>query len=256
MVNELWDKTKQKQKTRITLLEISLTELTLGKYNGTFYSREILEFEDCLKTIQKQCIKKDLVILKDTEYDHYEMKQLVFKLSKLLEDESPYIFLKTLFNDVKIIHDRDALDIFFYNFYDLIKEYAANFLFESHKNEISKWYKEFYEPKDLESLWEIQIKNENWEALIREEFHSLILSIESKLKDKIILWKQRKSLIECAAFCELLYTKKYFVADSTRIKSVNCFAIYKYGVDIKIQLSAGKKVARDNHKKLLEYVFK
>jgi len=46
------------------------------------------------------------------------------------------------------------------------------------------------------------------------------------------------------------------VQGSTIIKSVNSFALSRYGTDIDIQLKAAKKESRERHKKLLNVYFK
>jgi hypothetical protein len=102
----------------------------------------------------------------------------------------------------------------------------------------------------------------NWQQLIKPELQAQRLpEIEDKVKNKIANWKKRDDLIECAAFCELLYDKLYFnielkLKDQLNRKAINSFALSKYGTDIKAQLQGGeKKKARNNHKKLLSKYF-
>ncbi len=90
---------------------------------------------------------------------------------------------------------------------------------------------------------------------IRPEFQQRVMSIETKMEDKIIAWTQGTCKIECATFCELLFFKKYFNKGATRIKTVNSFACFRYGVDITIQLQAAKKRGRMPHIKLLNKYF-
>ena len=92
---------------------------------------------------------------------------------------------------------------------------------------------------------------DDWKKVIKIELHNRVTDIELKIENKISNWKQRISLIECAAFCQLLFDKKYFNAGSTRVKTVNSFSVNKYGVSIEIQLQTAKKAAREKHKKLL-----
>jgi hypothetical protein len=95
-----------------------------------------------------------------------------------------------------------------------------------------------------------------WKDLIKNELQDRLTEIENKIPNKITNWKQRIDLIECAGFCQLLFDKKYFVQGSTIIKSVNSFALSRYGTDIDIQLKAAKKESRERHKKLLNVYFK
>ncbi|QQR96946.1 MAG: hypothetical protein IPK18_08495 [Sphingobacteriales bacterium] len=94
-----------------------------------------------------------------------------------------------------------------------------------------------------------------WQDLIKLELQDRLVEIENKIEPKISNWKQRKSLIECAGFCQLLYDKKYFVQGSTNQKSVNSFALCKYGTDITNQLKTAKKDSRDIHKQKLNKYF-
>jgi hypothetical protein len=61
------------------------------------------------------------------------------------------------------------------------------------------------------------------------------------------------SVIRLAAFCELLYEKKYFtvkpsVNKGRPVKFMNTFAKSRYGIDINNALKATKKKERENHK--------
>lgn len=58
------------------------------------------------------------------------------------------------------------------------------------------------------------------------------------------------SAIRCAAWCELLYSKKYIKNTNTRQRTMNDFSKTKYGIDIMRALAATreKKAARENHK--------
>jgi len=260
-------------------LEISLTELSKGNYVGSFYFKELNEFENSLEIVYHELINKQLVILKNANPDFYEIKEIANRLSKLPEDESPYIFLKTLCKEVELsfVDDYEALNVFYINFYDLIKENSSKFVFENHKAEIKEWFKQKFNPTDIELLWDIKevankenndiskksesqldenkLEDIKWMLLIREDFHKRLEKIETKIEAKILKWGNREALIECAAFCELLFEKKYFVPKSTRIKSVNSFAIIKYGADIKNQLATSKKADREKKKVLLNWVF-
>lgn len=84
----------------------------------------------------------------------------------------------------------------------------------------------------------------------------LFNEVEIKIASKIENWKQRFDLIECAAFCQLLHDRKYFIKGSTNRKSVNEFSLIRYGVDISIQLESSKRKDRQTHKTFLERYFK
>ncbi|MDB5280706.1 MAG: hypothetical protein JWR61_5661 [Ferruginibacter sp.] len=98
--------------------------------------------------------------------------------------------------------------------------------------------------------------SDKWEKLIKSELHDHLKKIESKIESKLSNWKQRVDLIECAAFCQLLFDLKYFESGSTCRKTVISFALSKYGTDIENQLESSKKAAREVHKKLLKVNFK
>lgn len=89
---------------------------------------------------------------------------------------------------------------------------------------------------------------------IKVELHEYLPTIEAKMNAKLEQWKQGYNKIECAAFCELLYDKSYFVTGSTRMKTLNTFALSRYGNNILVQLQASKKEDRATHKaKLLKF---
>ncbi|MCX6314148.1 MAG: hypothetical protein NTX08_05380 [Sphingobacteriales bacterium] len=95
-----------------------------------------------------------------------------------------------------------------------------------------------------------------WKQYIRFEFYERLSEIEKKIEDKVSEWKEGNGKIECAAFCQLLFDKKYFVKGSTKRKSVNEYSISKFGNDVYIQLESGKKNDREKHKILLNKYFK
>jgi hypothetical protein len=80
-------------------------------------------------------------------------------------------------------------------------------------------------------------------SYLREEIVSLFYSKEKKALGN----KDNFSAIRCAAFCELLYEKKYFNPTKQKIKTLTAFAMSKYGLDIKNSLSSSKKTDRKNH---------
>lgn len=56
------------------------------------------------------------------------------------------------------------------------------------------------------------------------------------------------TLIRCAAFCELLYEKKYLMNTNSRIKTMTTFAKGKYALDISKALATSKNTERNEHK--------
>ena len=99
-------------------------------------------------------------------------------------------------------------------------------------------------------------KTESWKVLIKIELHDHLSIIESKIEDKIRQWKQNEMKIERAAFCQLLFDRKYFVAGSTNRVTVNIFAQSKYGFDIMDHLQSKYNGDRNKHKTLLNKLFK
>jgi len=80
-------------------------------------------------------------------------------------------------------------------------------------------------------------------SFLREDIVTLFYSKEKKALGN----KANFSAIRCAAFCELLYAKKYFKPTKLKIKTLTDFAMSKYGLDIKNSLSSSKKGDRKNH---------
>ena len=99
-------------------------------------------------------------------------------------------------------------------------------------------------------------KFKSWKEFIKPELHDYLSIIESKIEDKISKWKQGKMKIEGAAFCQLLFDRKYFVAGSTKRVTVNKFALNRYGLDIENQLLSKFDTDRNKHKTLLNKYFK
>ena len=118
---------------------------------------------------------------------------------------------------------------------------------------INEVFKPFY--KELDKLEQENTSTKKWEELIKIELQPRLKEIESKIESKIENWKQRKDLIECAAFCQLLYDFKYFEKNTTKRVSVNLFAKSRFGTDIEIQLNSKNKSYRETHKKLLKKFF-
>jgi len=128
------------------------------------------------------------------------------------------------------------------------------YLNDLHTELLSKPIIEFKEKNSNGNLTETQLKT--LESLIKVELHERLNEVEGKIKNKIENWKQGIDLIGCAAFCQLLYDKKYFIKGCTNRKSVNSFSLLRYGTDIEIQLHSKFRFDRDRHKTLLEVHFK
>ncbi|MFN6387453.1 MAG: hypothetical protein ACK4X2_03975 [Bacteroidota bacterium] len=80
-----------------------------------------------------------------------------------------------------------------------------------------------------------------WQDLINIELLQLIEIAEGKAKPNL-------SNIRCAAFCEVLYEKKYIKHTITRVKTMTQCAMSRYGRDIGKSLLASKKKIRKNYK--------
>ncbi len=91
------------------------------------------------------------------------------------------------------------------------------------------------EPITLNSLDEIEIP-----------FRDRVLSVEQKIEKDSGPLKNNKT--RCAAFCDLLWDKKYFESKKDRLKTCNEFSKNRYGIDLYIFFKDGKKIERKNHK--------
>ena len=97
----------------------------------------------------------------------------------------------------------------------------------------------------------IQVEN-----LIKPELiENRLPEVENKLKDKIEKWRLGSDKIGCAAFCELLFDKGYFIKPITKRKGPKQFALIRYGLDIEVQMGSAKKLDRNNLKKRFNYYF-
>jgi hypothetical protein len=83
----------------------------------------------------------------------------------------------------------------------------------------------------------------NWVELIEPAMLPLIENAEKKANHK-------SSAIRCAAFCELLFEKKYIKPTKTRVKTLTTFAASRYGINISNALQKTKQAARNEHKNL------
>jgi hypothetical protein len=126
----------------------------------------------------------------------------------------------------------------------------------AHAKELYKFYRWFEnnsaKPQN-DALKNNLDKDESYN-LIKPELHRRLEDLEKKVRDEI---QNHKSIsrIRYAAFCELLYEHKYFIKGATRIKTLNDFAVSRYGLNIEVQLQASKKVSRAIHKKQLNKLF-
>jgi len=91
---------------------------------------------------------------------------------------------------------------------------------------------------------DVSIKNDPL-SFIDPLFLQLFLQAEKKaLNGK----NQFFSKIRCAAFCELLWEKRYFSESKNRILSCNNFSKNRYGTDISNSLQKTKEDERNKHK--------
>lgn len=81
----------------------------------------------------------------------------------------------------------------------------------------------------------------NWIDLIEPLMLPLIENAEKKANHK-------SSAIRCAAFCELLFEKKYIKPTNTRVKTLTTFAASRYGLNISNALKKSKEDDRNEHK--------
>lgn len=149
----------------------------------------------------------------------------------------------------------------------LIQGYIDYFLLNKYREDLSSVTKnekiidtypqKLYAKTELENqnILLQNIEKPVWQSLIKLELHNKLFEIEEKIPAKIANWNQRIKLIECAAFCQLLFDRKYFVQGSTNQKSVNSFSLSRYGTDITNQLKSAKKVGRKVHKEKLKKYF-
>jgi hypothetical protein len=94
------------------------------------------------------------------------------------------------------------------------------------------------------------------EDLIKLELiGNLLIEVENKLKDKIEKWRLGSDKIGCAAFCELLFDKGYFIKPITKRKGPIQFALIRYGLDIEVQMGSAKKLDRNNLKRRFNHYF-
>jgi hypothetical protein len=94
------------------------------------------------------------------------------------------------------------------------------------------------------------------EDLIKPELiGNRLIDVENKLKDKIEKWRLGSDKIGCAAFCELLFDKGYFIKPITKRKGPIQFALIRYGLDIEVQMGSAKKLDRSKLKRRFNHYF-
>jgi hypothetical protein len=81
-------------------------------------------------------------------------------------------------------------------------------------------------------------------SLLNEELISLFMAAEKKALGNESTFS---STIRCAAFCELAYSKNYFIPTKTKIKTLTDFALVKYNLNIRPSLASSKLKDRKNH---------
>ena len=95
------------------------------------------------------------------------------------------------------------------------------------------------------------------ESLIKPELiDGRLVEVENNLKDKIEDWRIEKDKIGCAAFCELLFEKHYFIKGVTNRQGPIQYALIRYGIDISVQMASAKDKSREPHKKQLMQYFR
>lgn len=115
--------------------------------------------------------------------------------------------------------------------------------------------------QDADNKKQVQ-KNENktWKDLVKIEFHDRVERIENEIHEKVTRWKSGKAIrgnqIECAAYCRLLFDKKYFYDESKLVAIPVQYASMKFNIDIKNQLASSKKLEVRKHKLRFEKHFK
>lgn len=94
--------------------------------------------------------------------------------------------------------------------------------------------------------------------MIDSRLQERFTKVEALLTDKTEKWRSGNDKIGCAAFCELLFEKKYFVnAGSDRVVKSKTFAKVRYGLDLgsALNLDKNKKGSRNKHKRYFETIF-
>ena len=84
-------------------------------------------------------------------------------------------------------------------------------------------------------------------TFIEPFFLTLFIDAEKKALGDLSTFKSK---IRCAAFCEILYERKYITNSDNRVITMSSFAKTRYNLNIKVSLAAArnKKEDRNNHK--------
>jgi len=207
------------------------------------------------------------------DFTEEKLRSFILEMAILKGHKKPSTYLDEKLQQVKLFNDQEFECDFFLDIHFLCNQNADKFWSESHREDITKWLKSNAGGSGLitnlfDRTWEkveqpgkdgvaIDTPNntDSWQPLIKKELHGRINEIEAKIISKISKWQQGEDLIECAAFCQLLFDMNYFVKGCTCRKTVNIFSSKKYGTNIEIQLESSKRIDREVHKKLLKKYF-
>lgn len=107
--------------------------------------------------------------------------------------------------------------------------------------------KDDFKEEISKSSKKINSTNDDEEIYIEPYLLNLIIKAEQKAFGSLGTFDSKT---RCAAFCEILYKKKYIKNTKTRIVTISLFAKQRYNLDIKIALGHGKNKIddRNNHK--------
>ena len=80
--------------------------------------------------------------------------------------------------------------------------------------------------------------------LIFSALHKRFLDCEYKATNET---REFLTKIRCASFCEQIYIKNYFLKSNNPQEAITCFALCRYGINIKNSLSKAKEKERKKH---------
>jgi hypothetical protein len=178
--------------------------------------------------------------------------------AKLLELKEPLSRKDSPLKAVKELEELSSFNIWeIRKSYDFIKECETHGSFYATPQNIrilalSKHREYLIEKREL-SLKEIINEEKIKDYQIKDPFYLMVPELIGSFleKEKEVTGQEGKwpdSSIRLAAFCEILFEKKYLVERKNRIKACNDFAKSRYGIDIKNSLLASKKNEREEHK--------
>lgn len=244
----------------VAFLKSQLREIIHSIESRTQYSSAIIN-ED--KHIGQ--VKSKLNFTKD------KLRPIILELAGNSADTKPSFYLDELLQQVRAFNDKSFEFDFFKSVHELCQENANKFWSGYHKRDITEWLKKSPYPAfqtnpegsfDLfETTWENNLQNNNNKPsdsinYIKPELHNLFINVENKISSKIDNWKRNNDKIGCAAFCDALFTKKWFKDVSPESATVNneivrSFSLARYGLDITNQLLAAKKNERETSREKL-----